>query len=134
MDLFVNFPVADVARSSAFYTALGWALDERLSDDNVACFRLDDDKSVMALSRDFYASVGGEEALVGGPGTPSPVTVAFSLPSREDVDALLERAASAGARIGSTDDYDFMYQRQFDDPDGYHFSPFWMKSDDAPDA
>jgi predicted lactoylglutathione lyase len=21
-----------------------------------------------------------------------------------------------------------MYQRQFDDPDGYHYSPFWMSS------
>lgn len=22
-----------------------------------------------------------------------------------------------------------MSQRQFDDPDGYHYSPFWMKTD-----
>jgi predicted lactoylglutathione lyase len=25
-----------------------------------------------------------------------------------------------------------MYQRQFDDPDGYHYSPFWMKPDADP--
>ncbi len=47
--------------------------------------------------------------------------------SREAVDALVERAGAAGGRIGDTDDYPFMYQRQFDDPDGYHYSPFWMK-------
>jgi len=25
-----------------------------------------------------------------------------------------------------------MYQRQFDDPDGYHYSPFWMKPEVEP--
>ena len=134
MNSFVNFPVDDVARSKAFYIALGWPMDESMSSDDGGCFKLADEQYVMALSRAMYESVGATEALVGGPGTPSPVTVAFQLGSREEVDALLERAEAAGARIGDTDDYDFMYQRQFDDPDGYHFSPFWARSDDAPSA
>ena len=71
---------------------------------------------------------------VGGPDTPSKVTVSFDLDSREAVDELIERAAAAGGRIGDTDDYPFMYQRQFDDPDGYHYSPFWMKPDAEPGA
>jgi hypothetical protein len=129
MNIFVNFPVDDVARSRAFYTALGWRLDESMSSDEGVCFLIDDDKYVMAISRAMYERVGATEALVGGPGTPSPVTVAFSLDSREAVDDLLARAEAAGARIGDTDDYDFMYQRQFDDPDGYHYSPFWARSE-----
>ena len=88
----------------------------------------------MVMSRALYESVGGLESLVGGPGTPSPVTVAFELPSREEVDALIAKAEATGARIGDTDDYGFMYQRQFDDPDGYHFSPFWASQDGAPEA
>ena len=134
MNIFVNFPVDDVARSKAFYVALGWPMDESMSSDDGGCFKLADEQYVMALSRAMYESVGATEALVGGPGTPSPVTVAFQLGSREEVDALLERAEAAGARIGDTDDDDFMYQRQFDDPDGYHFSPCWARSDDAPSA
>jgi predicted lactoylglutathione lyase len=51
---------------------------------------------------------------------------------REAVDELVERAGAAGGRIGDTDDHPFMYQRQFDDPDGYHYSPFWMKADTDP--
>ena len=77
---------------------------------------------------------GGAEALVGGPDTPSKVTVSFDLGSREAVDELVERAGAAGGRIGDTDDYPFMYQRQFDDPDGYHYSPFWTKADADPTA
>src|SRR4051794_32923053 len=38
-------------------------------------------------------------------------------------------ARVAGGRIGDVDDYPFMYQRQFDDPDGYQYSPFLMKPD-----
>ena len=82
----------------------------------------------------MYASVGGAEELVGGLDTPSKVTVSFDLESREAVDELVERASVAGGRIGDTDDYPFMYQRQFDDPDGYHYSPFWMKPDVDPTA
>ena len=44
-------------------------------------------------------------------------------------DALAVAAESAGGRLGDTDEYGFMYQRQFDDPDGYHFSPFWADPD-----
>jgi len=69
---------------------------------------------------------------LGGPDTPSKVTVSFDLGSREAVDELVERAGAAGGRIGDTGDYPFMYQRQFDDPDGYHYSPFWMKADAEP--
>lgn len=86
----------------------------------------------MLSSRAAYASVGGTEDLVGGPDTPSKVTVSFDLASREAVDDLVERAGAAGGRVGDTDEYPFMYQRQFDDPDGYHWSPFCMHPPDEP--
>ena len=47
-------------------------------------------------------------------------------------DALVERAAAAGGRIGDTDDYPFIYQRPFDDLDGYPSSPYWLKPDPDP--
>ncbi|OAK51222.1 VOC family protein [Rhodococcoides kyotonense] len=129
MSLFITCPVDDVQRATEFYTALGWTLNADMSDHNVSCFVIAPEQYVMLGSREMYASVGGTEELIGGPSTPSKVTVSFDLDSREAVDALVERAAAAGGRIGDTDDYPFMYQRQFDDPDGYHYSPFWMKPD-----
>ncbi len=132
MSLFITCPVASVERAAAFYTALGWTYNAAMSDDNVACFAIAPEQYVMLGSREMYASVGGVEALVGTPDTPSKVTVSFDLGSREAVDALVERARAAGGRVGDIDDYPFMYQRQFDDPDGYHYSPFWMKPDVDP--
>lgn len=132
MSLFITCPVESVERATAFYTALGWTLNPEMSDHNVSCFAIAPEQYVMLGSREMYASVGGAEELVGGPDTPSKVTVSFDLGSRQAVDELTERAGAAGGRIGETDDYPFMYQRQFDDPDGYHYSPFWMKPDADP--
>lgn len=129
MSLFLTCPVADVERATAFYSALGWSLNAEMSNDAVSCFAIAPSQYVMLGSREMYASVGGTEDLIGGPETPSKITVSFELDSREAVDELVERAGAAGGRIGDTDDYPFMYQRQFDDPDGYHYSPFWMKTE-----
>ena len=96
-----------------------------------SCVEIAPEHYVMLTSYEMYASVGGSEELTGGPGAPSKVTVSFDLASRDAVDHLVEAAGAAGGRIGDTDDYPFMYQRQFDDPDGYHYSPFWMKGEEA---
>jgi uncharacterized protein len=131
MSLFLTCPVESVARATSFYTALGWTLNNEMSDDNVSCFAIAPEQYVMLGSHEMYASVGGTEDLVGDADTPSKITVSFDLDSREAVDALVERAAAAGGRVGDTDDYPFMYQRQFDDLDGYHYSPFWLKPEPA---
>ena len=132
--IFVNLPVADLKATRTFYTALGWSLNAEMSDHNVSCFAIAPEQYVMLGSREMYAAIGGVEELIGAPDTPSKVTVSFDLGSREAVDELVERARAAGGRTGDTDDYPFMYQRQFDDPDGYHYSPFWMKPDTDPKA
>ena len=59
MNFFANFPVADLERSKAFFTALGWSINEAVTDDNAAVLLvLDDDLYLMALRRDYYASLG----------------------------------------------------------------------------
>ena len=132
MSIFITCPVASVDRATAFYTALGWTLNPEMSDHNVACFAIGPEQYVMLGSREMYARVGGTEDLIGGPDTPSKVTVSCGLGSRTAVDELVGRPAAAGGRIGDTDDYPFMYQRQFDDLDGYHYSPYWMKPEPDP--
>ncbi|WP_374945358.1 VOC family protein [Agreia sp.] len=129
MSLFITCPVDSVERATDFYTDLGWTANADMSGNDVSCFAFAPEQYVMLTSREMYASVGGIDELVGGPGTPSKVTVSFDLGSREAVDELAERARAAGGRVGDIDDYPFMYQRQFDDLDGYHYSPFWMKPD-----
>ena len=135
-NIFVNLPTADVGRATSFFTALGWTINPLFTDENAVCVVIDEDKYLMVLRRDFYAGfLDGKE--LGDPATTSLALLAFSLDSREAVDAVIDRAEAAGAKIGRTQDFGFMYQRQFDDPDGNHFEPFWMDpaaSEQGPEA
>ncbi|MDX6256272.1 MAG: uncharacterized protein QOJ11_2606 [Frankiales bacterium] len=134
MNFFANFPVTDVDRSKAFFSALGWTVNEQMTDQNAACFRLQDGLYLMATSRAFFESLGDGRKQVGDPATTSMAAFAFDFPSRDEVDAFVAKAEAAGARIGATDDYGFMYQRDFEDPDGNQFAPFWMDPEGPPPA
>ena len=125
MPVFINLPVSDVERTAAFCTALGWSINPLFSDENATCVMVDEHTYLMMLRRDFYATFIGDKA-VADPATTSGALIAFHLPSREAVDEFMLRAEAAGASVGKTQDLGFMYQRQFDDPDGNHFEPFWM--------
>lgn len=134
MSFFVNLPVTDLDRAKAFYTALGWSINDKFTDQNAACVVMRDGVYLMASSREFYASLGDGRKQVGDPATTSMVALAFDFPSREEVDSFVARAEAAGATLGKTDDYGFMYQRDFEDLDGHQFAPFWMSPDGPPRA
>ena len=125
MHIFINLPVADVERANAFFVAIGWSINENFTDENAACVVIEDDKYLMVLRRDFYQTFL-DDKQVGDPATTSLALISFDLPSKGDVDAFVDRVAAAGGVVGRTQDLGFMYQRQFDDPDGNHFEPFWM--------
>ena len=133
MRLFVTCPVRDVERATALHH-LGVDIGSAdVGPQRVALHHHARPVRDARQPRDVRQRRSSEE-LIGGPDTPSKVTVSFDLGSRGAVDELLDRADEAGGRIGDTDDYPFMYQRQFHDLDGYHYSPFWMKPDTEPGA
>ncbi len=125
--LFVNFPTDDLPAAREFYAALGWTINPQFSDDNAICVVISDQNYAMVLRREFYDGFLKDTGKISGnPRTTSLAMVAFSLDSRAEVDAFIERARAAGAKIGKTEDMGFMYQRQFDDLDGNHWEPFFM--------
>ena len=75
--IFVSLPVSDVARSTAFYQAIGLTGNAQFSDHATSCLVFD----------------------------PSPV-----------------------------DDFDFMYGRSFEDPDGHMWGVSWMDVEAAAKA
>ena len=60
--------------------------------------------------------------------TTSEVLICLSADSREDVDAMVEKAGPAGGTLdpGPKQDYGFMYGRSFEDPDGHIWEVMWM--------
>ncbi|MDO9525102.1 MAG: VOC family protein [Gemmobacter sp.] len=123
--IFVNLPVADLARSRAFYAALGFGFDERFCDDTAACIVIGHSIYFMVLTRDRFA--GFAPRPVGNPAAECTVLVALSRESRLAVDEITDAAIAAGGRDNDKlQDYGFMYSRSFSDPDGNVIEVMWM--------
>ncbi len=123
--IFITLPTSDLSRAKHFYTAIGWTINPVFTDENAICVVIDEHATLMVLKRDFFATFV-EGKTVGDPATTSLASIAFDLPSREAVDAFVDRVRQAGGHVYDPSDYGFMYQVGFDDPDGNHFEPLWM--------
>ena len=124
--IFVNLPVADLERSVAFYEAIGAEKNPQFSDDTAACMVLSDVIHVMLLTHEKYRQFTPKP--IADAHSVSGVLLCISAESREAVDALVKAARAAGGRpdVGPTEDFGFMYGRNFDDPDGHSWAPMWM--------
>lgn len=124
--IFVNLPVADLGRATAFFEQLGFAFDERFTDESAACMVVSDQAYVMLLERGKFA--GFSPRPVADPAAATAVILAVSAESREEVDRLADAALAAGG-TPATDpaDHGFMYYRSFHDPDGHMWEVTWME-------
>lgn len=123
--LFLNLPVADLPASREFFDRLGFGFDERFCDERAACMVVSDKAFVMLLQRDRFAEFVTRPVADAGEATA--LTVAISAESRAAVDAFAETALAAGAGAAKDpQDYGFMYQRSFHDPDGHLWEVMWM--------
>ncbi len=132
----ITLGVADVARSLAFYRALGWTEHQRASEEGEIAFFQAGGIVVALWSR---ADLAVDSTVVDGDGWGG-VTLAHNVGTRAEVDALLELARSAGARIGrpGAETEWGGYSGVFVDPDGHPWevahNPYWgLGSDGAVD-
>ena len=121
----VTLGVADLGRSRRFYEAIGWTTGAG-PDDEVVFFQAGD--MVVALwDRERLA----EDSCVEDEGGWGGVTFALNFASREEVDAAVEEARTAGARIGREPAETFWggYSAVVLDPDGHPWeiahNPHW---------
>jgi predicted lactoylglutathione lyase len=123
--LFVTLPVADVDRSTAFFSELGFSFDPNFSDDAAACMLVGEDASVMLLNRERFADFAKHP--IADPTTHTLALYSFSVPSREDVDRVGAAAlAAGGTEAEDAEDHGFMYTRSFFDLDGHGWQIMWM--------
>lgn len=123
--IFVNLPVADLARARAFYEALGFTNEPRFTDETAACMVVSDTIHVMLLTHDKWRSFTDRPLPPAGA---SEVALALSCTSREEVDQLATRAGATGGQVDVNPmmDMGFMYSRSLADPDGHVWEPMWM--------
>lgn len=123
----ITLGVADVPRALAFYRALGWVEHPRASDPGEIAFFQAGGLVVALWDR---AKLAADSTVSDGTGWGG-VTFAYNVGDPAEVDAVLEHAASAGARIGRSGAATAWggYSGVFIDPDGHPWevahNPFW---------
>ena len=128
--IFVNLPVADVAKATAFYEAIGFEKNPQFSNEQASCMVWSDAIHVMLLGHDFYRTFTTK--AIADTHKTSAALIALSRDSREQVDAITDAAIAAGGRqTRDTQDMGFMYSRAFEDLDGHTFEPMYMDMEAA---
>lgn len=129
--IFVNLPITDLARSRAFYEALGFSINEKFSNDVAACVVVSDDIYLMILSHPFFEGFAPRPIADSTKSTSA--IYAISCETRDAVDAMMAAAVANGGHDNDKvqDMEAFMYNRSFSDPDGHVFEPMWMTPDAA---
>jgi catechol 2,3-dioxygenase-like lactoylglutathione lyase family enzyme len=121
----VTLGVTDLARSTAFYEALGW---KRANNDADVVFFQAGGMVLALWSRDHLAEDSGVTDSGGWGG----VTLAYNVRSPSEVDAVLVEASAAGATIARPGAPTFWggYSGVFIDPDGHPWevahNPGWQ--------
>jgi predicted lactoylglutathione lyase len=128
--IFVNLPVLDVPKATAFYEAIGMVKNDLFSNEQASAMAWSDQISFMLLDKEFYATFTTKE--IADAHKTSQVILCLSRESRAEVDAITEVALSAGGHeTRPAQDMGFMYGRAFADLDGHTFEPMWMDSSAA---
>jgi predicted lactoylglutathione lyase len=118
--IFVNLPVRDLEKSTAFFAALGYANNPQFTDENAACIVISDTIYVMLLVEPFFQ--GFTRKAIGDARTHTEVILCLSADTRAGVDTLADKAlAAGGSETLEAKDYGFMYQRSFQDLDGHQW-------------
>lgn len=127
-EIWINLPVDDIKRSVAFFTQIGFSLNENQPvTDNMASLLVGEKKFVLMLfTKDLFKGFCSHQIADTNAGTE--VLFSIDAENKEEVDALLQKAEDAGGSIyakgGEKDGW--MYGGGFIDPDGHRWSVLYM--------
>lgn len=131
--IFINLPVANLERSIAFYSSLGFEQNMQFSDHTAACMVWSEAIYVMLLTHEKFSSfiekpIADTKGAVAG-------LFSLSVDQAQEVGHLMEKGlAAGGVEPTPTRDYGFMLQRTLEDFDGHTWEIFYMDLNKMPKA
>ena len=93
--IFVNLPVTDLARATAFYQAIGAEKNDQFCDDTASCMVFSETIHAMLLTHDKFRQFTPKK--IADARTTSEVLICLSADSRDAVDDMVGKA-EAGRR------------------------------------
>ncbi|PZE68259.1 MULTISPECIES: VOC family protein [unclassified Curtobacterium] len=122
--VFINLPVSDLERATAFYRALGYPLNPVFSDDTASSIVISDTVSVMLLTHAKFSEF--TDKAIAGPDTIEVIN-SLSAETKDEVHRIVDAAVGAGGTEDRPEmDLGTMFQRSFVDLDGHRWEYVWM--------
>ncbi|KRD08098.1 extradiol dioxygenase [Flavobacterium sp. Root901] len=129
--IFLNLAVKDLNRAVKFFNALGFSTNLQFTNDKGACIVISKTINIMLLVEEFYQTFTDKQICDSA--KVSETLISISLGTRTEVDEMIEKAVKAGGTdYRKAQDYGWMYQRTFLDPDGHHWEVFYMDENQIP--
>ena len=125
--IYLNLPVKDVVKSTAFYTALGFKLNPNFSNADASAMIWSKDILFMLLTHDYYKKFTNK--TIPDLSQNSACLIALSLDSKEEVQKFADVAKENGGDYFQAEpnkDLDFMFGLEVTDLDGHTLEPFFM--------
>lgn len=123
--IFVNLPVKDLNRSVEFFTKLGYTFNPQFTDEKATCMIISEENYVMLVTEPFFRTFTKKQ--VSDATSTTEVILSLTADSREEVDKMISKAVAAGAKTpNDPQDYGWMYQHGYEDPDGHLWEVFYM--------
>lgn len=115
--IYVNLPVKNIEQTKAFWTKVGFPINDQISDENAVCIIMGENLYVMFLTEEYFQTFSGRPVPKGDT---TQVLVAIGLDSREEVDQVVNAAVENGAtQHEEPQDHGWMYQNSFWDVNGH---------------
>jgi len=131
--IYISFPVKDLKKSMNYFEQLGYTFDPKFKSEDTACMPLNEHTFTMLLTHKKWSEF--TQKPIADAAKTNEVALNTSLNSKAEVDAMIEKGLKAGGKEPrETEDYEFMYSRALEDPDGHTWEYFYMDMSKAPQS
>jgi uncharacterized protein len=133
---FINFPVANLVKSTEFYLALGFKIDSQMSDINTSMMTFNKHLIFMLMTHEFFTKFTSK--AIGDTHKNAAVIVSISMDSKEQVQKFADTAKAHGGSYymaqPNKDMGDMMFALEVEDLDGHILEPVYMDESKFPSA
>ena len=129
--VFINLPVKDLAKSMAFYEALGFTNNPQFTDDTAAAMVWSEQIIVMLLTHEKLQQFTSKQIIDAKKSIG--VINCLSMESPEEMNKITNNAITkGGVELDELKDYGFMQYRSFEDLDGNQWEVMYMDMSRVP--
>lgn len=118
--IYVNLPVKDIQKTKEFWMKLGFAINEKFSDEKAVCVIMKENHIYTMFLKEEFFQTFTDRPIANGQITQT--LLAIGVNSREEVDNMVKTAIeNGGSTYSEPQDQSWMYQSAFSDLNGHQW-------------